>query len=949
MATINGDNSDNSLTGTGSSDTISGLGGNDTIDGRNGNDLIYGGDGDDQIAGGSGDDTIYGDDGADLLDGGANNDQIFGGAGNDTITGGTGSDTLDGGAGIDTLSYAAAGGAVTVNLATNTASGSDASGDVISNFENIIGSASNDLLTGNNLANELDGGAGNNSLSGGAGNNSLYGGAGNDSLSGGDDNDLLSGGAGADTLSGGNGIDTADYSTSGAAVSVNLQTSAASGGDAAGDVLSSIENLTGSAFNDTLGGDNGANVIGGGAGADLIEGNNGADALSGGTGADTIAGGIGNDTLDGGDQNDLLLGGAGNDSILGGAGDDVIYGDADRAGTWTYRFYDRDFSSANGQAFTIETGALRLEGTTSDFNLRNLAAAARGTSAATDPEDFGVILTSTYTATTAGTYRFTTTSDDGSTLRIFDANGNPLNFANQTGGTLSYLNNDFHQAATTRFGDVTLAAGQTYTIELRLWENLGQEVLSATVMPPGGTSSSLIGNSALGSSPGNTGNDTILGGDGNDTIFGEAGNDSLSGDLGADRIDGGTGLDSLYGGDGNDTLIGGLGEDFIDGGDGDDLIYGDTIVADATSNHGDTIFGGAGNDTIYGGNGNDLIYGLAGNDSLYGDNGDDTLFGGDDDDRLFGGNGKDALFGGTGNDTLSGGNAGDSLSGDAGDDTLMGGAGADTMTGGDGTDVFIVNLSGDGFGDVIDGSESAGDADRLDLSGAGPLRVVYDSGNPENGVVNFLDASRNIIGSLTFRNIETVVPCFTPGTPIATARGDIAVERLVAGDLVQTRDSGLQPLRWVGTRTLGARDVAAEDRLRPVHIAPGALGSGRPGRGLVVSPQHRVLVVGARAELLFGEPEVLVAALHLVGLPGISRGGAGAVTYLHLMFDRHEIVQSHGLWSESFQPADRTLSGMDMAQRAEIEALFPALDGFRAFACARRALKAHEASVLFAA
>ena len=114
--------------------------------------------------------------------------------------------------------------------------------------------------------------------------------------------------------------------------------------------------------------------------------------------------------------------------------------------------------------------------------------------------------------------------------------------------------------------------------------------------------------------------------------------------------------------------------------------------------------------------------------------------------------------------------------------------------------------------------------------------------------------------------------------------------------------------------------------LRPVRIAAGALGPNMPERDLIVSPQHRVLVTARVPKLLFGDDEVLVAAIHLVGRPGVTRVEADAVTYLHLMFDRHEIVQSDGLWTESFQPGDRTLAGMDEAQRAEIEALFPGLD-----------------------
>ncbi len=957
MPVFDGTPGNDTLAGANGADTLNGFAGADSLSGLNGSDVINAGDGNDSAFGGSGNDTLSGDNDDDLLDGGSNNDQLFGGNGNDTLTGGSGNDILDGGAGIDTLDYSLSS-AVAIDIGLNT-TGGDANGDTISLFENVVGGGGNDTLTGSFAANVLTGNAGNDSLTGDAGNDSLFGGTGTDALFGGADNDLLQGGASGDTISGGAGIDTADYSTSDAGVSVNLQNNVVSGGHAASDVLSGIENVTGSAFNDTLTGDNGQSVLSGGAGADSLDGRNGDDLLSGGSGNDTVAGGLGNDTLAGEDGADRIFAGGGNDSISGGTGDDTLFGDSDQPSSWSYRFYDRDFNTSNGQAFQIETGTLRTEGTTTDFDLRTLAAVARPPATiATNPSDFGIILTSTYTANTAGVYRFDTTSDDGSTLRILDTNGNPLTFTNQNGATGLFMDNDFHQAATTRYGDVALAAGQSYTIEIRFWENAGEEVLSATVTPPGGGIQNLIGNAGIGSAV-NTGNDTILAGDGNDVIFGEAGNDSLSGEAGNDNIDGGTGNDTILGSVGTDTVFGGLGDDSIEGGDDADLIYGDTIVPDLLSNHADTIFGGAGNDTIYGGNGNDLIFGLAGDDSLYGDNGNDTLEGGADNDRLLGGNGSDVLFGGDGNDTAFGGNSADnieggigtdSLSGDDGNDTISGGAGADAQFGGADRDQFFVAVAGDGFGDAIDGGEAGDDFDRLDLTGTGKPRILYSTSNRENGTVEFLDANRAVIGTLTFTNIEDVIPCFTPGTLIGTPRGSIRVEALRVGDLVLTRDGGAQPLRWIGTRWLSAAALAAQPTLVPVRIAAGALGAGLPERDLLVSPQHRVLVSGPRTELCFGDDEVLVAAIHLVGLPGITRAGGAGVQYLHLMFDRHEIIRSDGAWTESFQPGCRTLGGMDKAQRAEIAALFPDLEHHGArFAAARRSLKAHEARVLFAA
>jgi Ca2+-binding RTX toxin-like protein len=172
----------------------------------------------------------------------------------------------------------------------------------------------------------LSGGGGNDTLDGGAGHDVLAGGDGNDSLVGGSGNDTLSGGAGADTLVGGDGIDTLDYSASAAGVAVRLWNLTASGGDAQGDVYSGIENITGSAQNDTLNGDNGANVLIGGMGNDFLFAINGNDLVYGGDGNDTIYGGAGNDTIDGGAGNDRLFGEAGADTFVFamGHGQDTI-------------------------------------------------------------------------------------------------------------------------------------------------------------------------------------------------------------------------------------------------------------------------------------------------------------------------------------------------------------------------------------------------------------------------------------------------------------------------------------------------------------------------------------------------------------------------------------------------------------------------------------------------
>ena len=153
------------------------------------------------------------------------------------------------------------------------------------------------------------------------------GGSGADTLIGNAADNLLTGGLGGDTLNGGAGLDTAGYLGSAAGITLFLDTGAASGGDAAGDTFSSIENVAGSNFNDALYGTNAANVMSGNGGIDYIEGYAGIDTITGGAGGDVLSGGNDNDTLSGEDDNDQLYGGAGADSLTGGVGIDILNGD----------------------------------------------------------------------------------------------------------------------------------------------------------------------------------------------------------------------------------------------------------------------------------------------------------------------------------------------------------------------------------------------------------------------------------------------------------------------------------------------------------------------------------------------------------------------------------------------------------------------------------------------
>ena len=199
-------------------------------------------------------------------------------------------------------------------------------------------------------------------------------------------------------------------------------------------------------------------------------------------------------------------------------------------------------------------------------------------------------------------------------------------------------------------------------------------------------------------------------------------------------------------------------------------------------------------------------------------------------------------------------------------------------------------------------------------------------------------------------DLAQVVPCFTPGTMIATPRGEVAVETLKAGDRILTRDNGIQTIQWVGQKRLDFMELKQAPLLRPIRIAAGAMGDGMPERDMLVSPTHRMLIVSHHAELYFGQSEILVSAKHMLAMEGVSVSDQPYVTYIHMMCENHEIVLSDGAWSESFQPGDHTLKGFDADQREELFTLFPELateEGLAAYRAARNTLNKREAALLF--
>jgi hypothetical protein len=291
---------------------------------------------------------------------------------------------------------------------------------------------------------------------------------------------------------------------------------------------------------------------------------------------------------------------------------------------------------------------------------------------------------------------------------------------------------------------------------------------------------------------------------------------------------------------------------------------------------------------------------------------------------------------------IDGGAGDDKIEASKGEDLITGGAGADNIWAGLGTDTIF----GGNGGDRVKGGEDAdgSDVDVLDLTGSNVDFITYDENDPEAGVVTFLDGT-----TMTFMEIENVIPCFTPGTTIATPKGERLVEELQEGDRIITRDNGIQEIAWVGHKSMDGKQLAANPHLKPILIKAGSLGDGLPERDMLVSPNHRVLVASEMTQLYFEEREVLAAAKHMTGAQGIHAVDVMATTYIHFMFEKHEVVLSNGAWTESFQPGDYSLKGIGNSQRNEIFELFPELatkGGLEDYQSARKALKKHEARLL---
>ncbi|SIS57616.1 Hint domain-containing protein [Paracoccus saliphilus] len=241
-----------------------------------------------------------------------------------------------------------------------------------------------------------------------------------------------------------------------------------------------------------------------------------------------------------------------------------------------------------------------------------------------------------------------------------------------------------------------------------------------------------------------------------------------------------------------------------------------------------------------------------------------------------------------------------------------------------GSDFSAINTGANSVFEIAgQGNSLTTETDTLDI-GAISGRIVshdIDPDNAENGTITLDDGS-----VIQYTEIEELVVCFAGGTMLETASGPVPVEELQVDDMVHTRDNGLQPIRWIGSRKLSMAGLQASPNLRPIRIQAGAIGKDIPESDLTVSPQHRVLVRSKIAQRMFSTDEVLVAAKHLLELNGIQIAeDVTEVEYFHILFDRHEVVFSNGAETESLHTGPQALKSLNAAAREEIFTLFPEL------------------------
>ena len=783
--TIDGKDGNDSVTGAGGADTGAEFGlpmaylsgnGNDTFVGGAGNDTFAMGsavDGADKIVGGSGagDEASYTSRGSaavrvtidavanDGANDGAEGDNvdvenIVGGGGNDYFEGtkldGTapeptsgGDNKFDGGGGVDEVSYADRTATVVVVVGNGANDGGTGENDdVMGSIERVTGGSGDDDITGDGDAETLNGGDGVDELNGGGGGDTLNGGAGDDTLNGDAGDDTLNGGLGSDQLNGGTHTtgDTVTYSDREAAVDLSLDGQANDGEANENDNLAAIENLTGSAHNDTIAGDANANVLNGGNGTDTVSyafatsavtvdlgkatgphasGGGGSDTL---TGFENLVGSPHNDTLTGNAGNNVIKGGAGDDRLAGGLGDDTLDGEAHA----TADIVDY-IAATSGVIVDLAAGTASGQGTDTIVAVEN----ARGSNSA-----------DRLSGTSGVNALYGEKGDDILNGRAGNdiLDGGYENDPSPTpppdpDGTDSVSYADAATPVTVDLDDSTSNSG----------EAVGDVHTSIEGIEGSAHDDLLSGDENDNRISGLAGDDTINGRAGNDRLSGGLGDDALAASSGEDTVDYtgvgavlvinlttqlaiGEGTDTLgsvehaVGGLGNDTIVGSLLNNTLDGGPGND-----------------TLSGGPGNDSLLGGDGADVLRPEGGADTVNGGDGNDTVdystaagqitaslltgSGGTNGDasdtdtytsgtieHIVGSPQADSLTGNGNANTLSGLGGADRLDGDAGDDTLIGGAGGDTLIGGGGSDTADYSTAAGLTVDLRTPANNTGDA-----------------------------------------------------------------------------------------------------------------------------------------------------------------------------------------------------------------------------------------------
>ena len=731
-------------------------------------------------------------------------DDLTGDAGNNIIEGGADDDDLDGGGGNDTVSYRSSNAGVTVNLEDQIASDGHAAGDTITNFENIIGSAHADTLTGD------DGTA-----------------------------NIIEGAGGADILDGGTGNNTLSYQSSNSRVDVDLREGQdetidgtletlimkSSGGHASGDkvIYDTFQNITGSRHGDILTGNSGVNILKGGAGNDTLKGEAGDDILEGGPGSDTLDGGEDDDTatyagaaegvtvnLAGGSgrgdaagdrftsiekyvgsaHDDTFIPGSDADDMDGGMGVDTVSYERSRGGVevdlgetgvqTTSTDYDNSDNYARGDTlanFENATGSSHddilagssgnniLKGGNGEDNLdgdlgEDTLEGGRGDDELTGGSD-----------SVTDIFKFSS-GDGNDEINFFNTTDDKIDLTAFT----SITSMDDLDMETSQSGDTTIdlpGSGEVRLININM-DNLTADNFIFY-------SRSITGSDGNNTLNGDSNPNTIRGGKGNDRLFGRDGNDVLYGGDGDDQLTGGNGADMLHGGRGNDTFFityeeniedtvygeGDLDEDgdINDEGTNVDPTSVDTISYEDWTNDDSTgVIITLGSNPIFG---IENIIGSRHEDTLNGDGGDNVIEGGAE---------GDTLSGGGGNDTVSyrGSNAGvivnleseDAEGGHAAGDTItnfeniIGSAHADTLTGRNGTANII---EGAGGSDILDGgtgnntlsyqsSNARVDVDLREgqdetIDGTLETLIMKSSGGHASGDKVIYDTFQNITGS----------------------------------------------------------------------------------------------------------------------------------------------------------------------------------------------------------